>query len=240
MGLDRLSAQYVVDGERQVLVTEVTRMTGGQVCVAALDLHSRTMVRPLSPSGTNWDEAEWVAKGYMLVGNVISLIAAEAGTPVYPHATEDFRVSRVTFLGTSSASDLYEACQETADASEGVLFGGALEEGKYVIAGTHCRSLGCIMMPRGKLKASEFYGKVQISYRDIFGAWHNYPVTELATKSYGDAVAGADALNARLNACSPIKSVALRLGLARAWDGGEKGYDPKRCYLQLNGLILPG
>lgn len=47
MYLEQLQQRFPHTGEKQVLVTEVTRMTGGQVCVAGLDIHSGEMVRPL-------------------------------------------------------------------------------------------------------------------------------------------------------------------------------------------------
>lgn len=240
MGLGKLREAHKIAGERQVLVTEVTRMSGDLVCVAALDIHSGRMVRPLQGDGSNWEEAKWTQAGYMVVGNVLSLVSAAQGNPAYPHASEDHRVATVRLLGAATQSELYEACRETADGDVDSIFGGELVDGKYVVADQKCRSLGCIMIPSSKLKASEFYGKVQVSYRDGQGVWHNFPVTELATKSVGDAVSGAAALNARLAAASFFKPVAVRLGLARAWDGGAKAYDPKRCYLQANGIIVSG
>lgn len=239
MGLKNLSAIYKVADERQILVTEVTRMSGGLVCVAGIDLHTGSTVRPLQPAGSNWEEAKWVKTGYMLVGNILSLVPAKAGNSDYPHATEDFRVARVTRLGVSSSADLYSACEETADGSIEAIFDDTLIEGKYIIAGAKCRSLGCIMLPKRALKASEFYDKVQISYRDGSGLWHNLTVTELATKNAGNAAAGAAALGVRLANANAAKPIALRIGLARAWDGGDQGYKPKRCYVQLNGVIIP-
>lgn len=239
MTLKALSSRYKVEYERQIVVTEVTRMTGGLVCVAGLDIHSGTMVRPLQPDGSNWEEPKWVTRGFMVVGNILSLVPAPEGTSAYPHANEDYRVKTVSILGTASTDELYTASQETADASVDSLFNRSVEDEKYVVADTKCRSLGCIMVSRSKLKASEFYGKVQVSYRDHIGTWHNFPVTDLITKSFADPTAGAAALNAKITSGNYFKPIALRLGLARAWDGGDKGYNPKRCYLQLNGLIIP-
>ena len=238
MGLDNLSARHQIAGERQVIVTEVTRMSGGLVCVAALDVHSGTMIRPLQGDGSNWEEAKWVDTRYMVPGNVLSFSPADPGHPAYPHASEDFRVATVRSLEQGALVDLYQACAETADASVVAIFDGALMEGKYVIAGTECRSLGCIMLSRNKVKVSEFYGKVQVSYQDNNHTWHNFSVTDLLTKNAGVAGAGVAVLNAKIAAASSFRPLALRLGLARAWDGGDKDYDPKRCYLQLNGIVV--
>lgn len=166
MGLESLRARHHIEGERQVIVTEVTRMTGGQVCVAALDVHAGTMVRPLQVDGSNWEEAKWVDTGYMVPGNVLSLVPATPGHSAFPHASEDFRVATVRLLEERASDDLYQACTETADPNVEAIFDGSLMEGKFVIADTECRSLGCIMLPRHKLKVSEFYGKAQVSYQE--------------------------------------------------------------------------
>jgi hypothetical protein len=62
MPLSDLAKNYKKDDERQVLVTEVTRMSDDKVCVAGIDIHSQQMVRPLYHDGSNWNEAEWVDK----------------------------------------------------------------------------------------------------------------------------------------------------------------------------------
>lgn len=33
--------------------------------------------------------------------------------------------------------------------------------------------------------------------------------------------------------------VAFRLGLAHAWNGRENNYNSRRCYMQVNGIIVP-
>jgi len=229
-----------VVGERHVLITEVTRMSGGIVCVAAIDIHSGAMVRPLTIDGSNWEEAEWVTTDYISVGNILSLTpATDQGSPEYPHATEDFRVAKVTVVGHASQKDLYDACRETANANIEGIFGGSLLDGKYVVAGTHSRSLGCVMVPRASIKLSDAYEKVQLSYRDDSGTWHNLTVTELETKNAGTSSDGAGLLKARLDKTRFAQPVGLRVGLARAWDGGAQRYNPKRCYIQINGIIVP-
>lgn len=239
MGLERLREVYRIDGERQVLITEVTRMSGGLICAAGLDIHVGTMVRPLQGNGTNWEEAEWVTTGYMHVGNVLSFVSADQGHPDYPHASEDFRVSQVKCLGQVSQHDLYEACHETAYEDMESIFDGNLIENKYVVAGTCCRSLGCIMLPRRKIKIQESYGKIQVSYLDKNSIWHNLKITDLVTKNYEEIDAGMEALKNRLACSSVIQPIVLRLGLARPWAGTNSDYNPKRCYVQANGIIFP-
>ncbi|MDR6129082.1 dual OB domain-containing protein [Sphingomonas sp. SORGH_AS_0438] len=238
MGLKSLSSQYKIDGERQIVITEVTRMTGGMVCVAGLDIHSGAMIRPLQPDGRNWEQSKWVDKDYMVVGNILSLVPAAAGSSAYPHASEDYRVKTVRRLGTASNDDLYIACRDNSDSDADSVFDNQINDEKYVVAGTKCRSLGCIMVSHSKLKASVFYDKIQVSYRDSQGSWHNFPVTDLTAKSSKSLEEGAASLNERISMSSYFKPVALRLGLSRAWKGKNNEYNPMRCYVQLNGIIV--
>lgn len=224
-------------GDLQVLITEVTRMTGGKVCVAGLDIATGKLVRPLKPDGSNWEEAEWVETDYLRVGNIVGLTpASPSASTHFPHATEDFRCSYVTSLAVATPTQLYQACVETADHDIDTLFANQSIGGKYVIDGTKCRSLGCVMVDAADLRLSEFYEKVQVSWQDSARNWHNLRVTEVGIRT-PDAAVGLRLLRARL--LHVTGDVALRLGLARGWDGNDANFDPKRCYLQLNGLIVP-
>lgn len=219
------------------MITEVTRMSGGLVCVAGIDLDTHRIVRPLQEDGSNWDEAQWVAGGYMHVGAILDLEPAAQGNPAFPHASEDWRVATVAIVATASPEDLYDACVETADGSLDAIFGNMIVDGRYIIADTRCRSLGCVIIDADALRTSGQFNKVQLSYRSDDGDWVNLPVTELQTKAYADSEAGAAALAARIAAVDG--PVTLRIGLGRAWDGGDQNFDPKRCYIQLNGIVLP-
>lgn len=234
MSLAELEGKYPPGDDRHVLVTEVTRMSGGRVCVAGIDIHSGNMVRPLQPGGANWEESKWVDKGFMKVGNLLTLDPAAKASSDYPHRTEDFRVARVGILEKVSLAKLHAACVETADDSIEEIFSGALNDDKYVDEKTNCRSLGCVIVPKDKLSLSVTYEKVHVNMH--FGGfdWYSPSVTELGLRS----IAADDArtqLQERI--AGATESVAIRLGLARAWAGSGNVYNPKRCYLQVNGII---
>jgi hypothetical protein len=208
-------------GEQKILVTEVTRMKGGMVCVAGLDLNSRKMVRPLQVGGQNWEEDVWVESGYMVVGNRLTLKPAPPGDSAPPHATEDLRVATVDKLESATPEELYTACLETADPSIEAIFNGELVENRYVLENADCRSLGCIMVQASALRfRAPFDNKVEAAYRDDRGVWHNLPVTALEVKKLTTSAAGAAALEDRLARIDGL--VALRIGLARAFEGKEK------------------
>lgn len=234
MSLADLAAKYAADAERHVLVTEVTRMSGGRVCVAGIDIHGGSMVRPLQPSGANWEENKWVP-GYMKVGNLLAFEPAAKGNSDFPHRTEDFRVAKVTLLEEVSAAQLYEACADTADDSIDDIFDGELKEDKYIDDKTECRSLGCVIVPKNKLMVNVSFDKPHLNMNLGGFDWYNPSITELGLRSIPAEAARAQ-LQERI--AGATKAPAIRLGLARAWAGPvNHTYDPKRCYMQVNGII---
>lgn len=211
-------------------------MTGGMTCVAGIDLSSKAMVRPLQVGGQNWERAEWVASGYMRVGNILALTPAASADSAYPHATEDFRVAKVGVTGSITPAELYEICRETADPDLETIFDEQIKWGKYVIEQTNCRSLGCVMIEQSSLSFTDDGGDLRAVFTGRAGDEYNLKVTELALREKA-ATAARAMLESAIGASD--QPVALRIGLARAWDGGEYGWNPKRCYLQLNGIVLP-
>ena len=238
MVLEALAQGCAKNGAIQVLITEVTHMKkGGLVCVAGINLATGQMVRPVQGDGSNWGAAKWVSTSYFEVGRIVGLDPAAAGQPGFPHATEDLRIATVHQADTVSAANLYAACVETAHADLDAMFDSCLIDDKYVVEGSKCRSLGCLIVDPADLHAENSYG-VKLVYDDADNKRHYIKVTELETIAGGDEAAGAAALQERLDgAAGPV---ALRLGLARAWAGpADQHYDPRRCYMQLNGVILP-
>lgn len=238
MKLAELRTSYPLDGtHRPILMTEVTRMTGGIVCVAGIDVHTGAMVRPLYPNGNNWPEADWCPNDIMVVGNIISVERHSRVPTLYPHATEDMSVVRAFKSGNISKNDLHDVCAELHDASISAIFAANTIDGKYINDGTNCRSLGCIAIPPNRIHAHVFYDKLRINIQDSDGSYYDPPVTELETKNAGDANAGMAALKVRLAAHNQNYPIVLRIGLTRGWDGPDHDWNPKRCTIQVNGIV---
>ncbi len=238
MSLDHLRKKFTpVENTRQVLITETTRMTGVIVCVAGIDIHSGAMVRPLQGNGSNWEEGDWVDKGCMVVGNILSLTPALSNSMAFPHATEDFRVQSVGLLGKSSETELFDACIETSSDDIETLFMNSLIDLKYAPDGTRCPSLGGFRVSASNLRSESSYDKPKIIYTDLRDDRHYLSVTDLETKKM-EPTEGVARLREQLSNVGRGQ-VVLRLGLARGWAGANNEYNPKRCYLQLNGIIFP-
>ncbi len=226
--------QAIPAGHRQMLVTEVTRMGDGMVCVAGIDVASGAMIRPLQPDGRNWPEDKWVDAGHIRVGKLLSLSLAAGAASDKPHGTEDVRVARVTGIGAATAAQLFDACVETADDDLTDIVGDNLIDDKYVEERADCRSLGCLIVDGDSVSVSKPFDKIRVSFNDPDGVRHHLSVTELTFDGQDD-----DALHALRDRLVGHDRVALRIGLARAWRGRNGEYDPRRCYMQLNGVIVP-
>src|SRR5690242_2498216 len=115
MDLRELRQRFPLRDQRPVLVTEVTRMNQA-VCVAAYDLHSGRIVRPLPRVGANWPDAEYTS-GRITVGTVLG-VAPMYPQPqsTYPHATEDCRLAGDPVrLGVLPANEVIEAIRPEVD-----------------------------------------------------------------------------------------------------------------------------
>lgn len=226
--------QAIPAGHRQMLVTEVTRMADGMVCVAGIDVASGAMIRPLQPDGRNWPEDKWVDTGRIAVGKLLSLSLAPPSASDKPHGTEDVRVARISPVGAATPAQLFDACVETADDDLTDIVGDHLIDDKYVEERADCRSLGCLIVDGDSVSVSKTYDKIRVSFNDQDGIRHHLSVTELAFDAQDDAAVAA--LRDRI---AGHDRIALRIGLARAWRGRNGEYTPRRCYLQLNGVIVP-
>lgn len=236
LSITSLNERFQEEHDKVILVTEVTRMNQGLVCVAGLEIRTGRMLRPLMGDGSNWPEIGWVNSGYMVVGNVLGLKAAAQAVSDYPHRTEDFRVANVKLLGQATTEELFQSCVETASENVNAIFGGNVKNNKFVEANTNCASLGCVIVRANRIQLIEDSTKLRISIPAGFFGRHELALTDLQMKALSVDQQKA-AIRGRID--SSGGKVAIRIGLARAW-GGNLGYvfDPKRCYLQANGVIV--
>jgi hypothetical protein len=241
VSLEDLKNKYSVSDARPVLLTEVTRMSGGVYCVAAFDLHAAKMIRPLQAPGGNW---RLTSRNVFAPCNVVAFqYSGGRGNGAYPHRTEDTVVlGQPRLLETLSQAEACDVLQGSLYNTIAELYENHLVDRKYVNDGTRCRSLGGVAVPIRHLRFDESFGKLRLEIQDNDGSAYSLGVTsdELQSSFQNNRadypnLSGANKWLASFSA----ESVAiLRLGLARAWDGKDQKYDPKRCFLQLNGIII--
>jgi hypothetical protein len=244
INLEDIRRDYPLNRARPILVTEVTRMTGTTRCVAGWDVHAGRIVRPLQWNGHNWDIGD--DRSVFAPGHLIACVAKiPAGSGELPHANEDLRLRDVpTLLRAFSGAELYNLIIDLAQDSIREAFECTFRDDKYVDAGTDCHSLGSIHAPRRKARFFENFDKLRLSVTDAEGTSYDLGVTDdrlLSAFDPSDPAApyGVAEANAWLEQNASSSEIVLRVGLARAWWGKNKEWDPKRCYLQLNGVIAP-
>lgn len=242
MNIEQLKEKYPA-GERRwpVVITEVTRMSKGFYCVAAFDIHAGRMIRPLQQPSSNWRLAN---RDIFAPGNlVVCDYTGVRGSGAYPHRTEDTVLARMPeLLEVLRPEDVQNVLGASLHGSIAEVYDRQLMEDKYVNDGTRCASLGGIAVPIQNLEFEESFGKLRLRIRDNDGKHYSLAVTsdDLRTR-FHDNPADPPAIqqaNEWLAGFRRDSATILRLGLARAWDGKEQKYNPKRCFLQCNGIIL--
>lgn len=246
MNRTQLVSTYPSPQFMPVLISEVTRMSRGNYCVAGWDIHGQRMVRPLQVTGANWTLTQ--IPSIFSVGRLVNCIPSEIRASIYPHAMEDLRLSVLPeVLCVFDEPNTYSLLLPTCFRSVSQIFNSPLIEGKYIIEGTQCRSLGGLRIPRERVRFMEDgYGKLRLEFTDIDNTPYRLKVTcdkliHFFSSSDVDAEPyfGVSEANAWLEVNRPNAEIILRIGLARGWSGPDDDWRPRRCYAQLNGIVCP-
>ncbi len=238
--LEALHARYPAPTFHPLLITEVTRMQNAHFCIAGFDVHAAKMVRPLRPRGVHWIFDEF--QDPYFPGQLVNV--KPAGTPhgVFPHSNEDLPLqSGMRVLDTLSEPELFAAMNGTWAESIVKLFGCAPVENRYFPEGARCPSIGSIRVPRrGILFQSSSANRLRLRLEDSDRIVYSLPVTCDRLRGLFDpdgGTHGVHAANGWLDKMAPIEPIIVRLGLTRGYAGTSGEFDPKRCYLQVNGLL---
>ena len=223
-----------------LVITDLTRMYRGMVCIAGYDAGKRAVRPVLPPPGIPEASLMRDGKAVIFPFALVEFNLLEA-LPQPPH-TEDVHFdpesprlvravqSREEVLGWS----LFECVEDVF--GQMVLSG----PGHYVLDCQGPRSLGTIQpteLLEVKYAASEEEGTwdYRLSFLDGQNERYRLKITDLTWHYFCDSLRGgecqpqqiADRLTEKLRA----SKVYLRIGLARGWRKF-----PERCYLQINGI----
>lgn len=238
--LSAARARYPEAALRHLLITEVTRMQNEYYCIAAFDLHAGRMARPLRLGGAYWKFDEFQERYFP--GDLLA--APTGGTPegLLPHRNENLILSGVMRrLERWSPSELYHAMLPEAVESVQKLFGRRLEEDRYLIEGTNTPSLGGVRIARRRIGfCVNSSNRLRLQIEDTDRLVYTISVTCDRLRTLFDPERdgrAADRANRLLEVILADEQVVLRIGLSRGYAGEHGEFDPKRCYLQINGLL---
>jgi hypothetical protein len=206
-----------------IIVTEVTNMHNGHVCVGGWCAEEARMIRPLSGPREHW-EAAVATPALFDVGNVVSLAPSDlpSGRGL-PHAREDFVVNGKPVLAARLDTDeLPLALRPSESPSMESLFDGLLKEARLVMTGSDCASLGAIQTNARRMGFEEKIkpsGATQLRcwFYDESNGRYNLPVVSRALQGV-HTTRGLPAVNELKQG---MRRAHLRIGLAHPFGDGR-------------------
>ncbi len=217
----------------QIIVTDVTLMHNGHVCVAGWDLERKCMVRPLAGPGQHWAE-EMAGEHLFEMGNVVQLVPSKArNTRGLPHAREDVIIKEEPeLIGSVPPAQLPSRLAESEHASVRRLFAGHLKSGMYVLEGSDCPSLGAVSVDSRRMGFEEREKpkgpQLRCWFYDAEGVSYNFPVVSRTIR----AMYEEGGLEAVVELRKRRRLAHVRLGLANPFK------DDGRCWVMVNNVLF--
>jgi hypothetical protein len=225
----------------QLVITDLTRMNEGRVCVAGYDRNLNCIRPVLPPPGIHESSLYCDGRAAIFPFAVVEYDLLHP-TPKPPH-TEDYLYNPATVRNICELDEARKRkiLDRTSFASVLDIFGVPIcsDHGHYIRDGEGARSLGTI---RPSQIDRVWYGqsdegkwRYRLRFVDNSGAQYWLTVTDLTWRYYcdwqRDHSKNAETVSRDLTATLRASDVYLRIGLARGW----VEY-PDRCHLQITGV----
>jgi len=227
--------------KKPIVITDVTRMQEGRVCIAGYDQHGQCVRPVLPPPGIHESTLYSASKAIIFPSAKVEFEFTQS-TPQPPH-TEDVRYdpAYIKFIERLPEERWQRMLEATLSNNVSAIFEQPVltDPGHYVMDGRGPRSLGTIrpmqivqviheLSPEGKWQYRlRFVDGEQIAYR--------LTITDLAWRYYCDSQRkeGRDPTEIAKSLARSLQAshVYLRIGLARGWTKF-----PDRCYIQITGI----
>ena len=167
---------------KTLVITDVTEMTGDEVCVAGID-EMGFCIRPVTPWGLRRHHLIRDGRAVVLPGWRVEFDLFD--TVVEPPHVEDelFYPDSSFARGRCTDGEWESVLRESCLHSVAEMFDGHLQRGRYVLPGLQTRSLGTIEGARiDYVKVDESYGRrrYRLSFQDASGGRYGpMPVNDL-------------------------------------------------------------
>lgn len=212
------------------VITDVTRMHGDHVCIAALDGRKSMRLHDPQPREPWLDET-----GGLAPGAVVSLTWNTARRRILPHSEDGtWSPSSLVRQGQLAGDELVRRLSETAFRSVKQAFGKPArysENGNAAFTpGSARRSLASVIATSVRVYPQG--DGVRVDFTDATDEWKMAPMEDLAVRRHQTQCAACSTQFAGL--LSPEfggDAAILRVGLGRPFQDGDQ---PAMCYLQVN------
>lgn len=218
----------------RILISHLTRMKAGYICVAGLDLNNRKHVRPVI-GGRLGVELLLKNGGVFEIGAMIDLGPTRFVGTAPEVEDHQFNPGNLKLLGMSQPRDFWDMIHGESATDLATIFGPSL-----ALHGRACAvdlnqgaaSLGCLALPRGSSLYVDPYDKIRLRLNDGTFA-PALSITDL--RLYEDDQETPRHRLIRILADRLVEEdVLLSVGLSRAW---KKPRDTEsRHWLQVNNL----
>jgi hypothetical protein len=234
---------------RELIITDVTRMSGDKGCMAGID-HKGNCLRPELPYPQTLREHHLYIDQYVIRPRAVLDMFLEPEPKTDPPHIEDHlwtSQEQSRFLRLADDAVWRTVLQRTAQSSVEDIFQAELVQNKMIMPGTGVRSLGTLkpakidrfsyyQMQRDNHIQSEF----RLSFCDTNGAaFNSLPITDLSLRYYAEYLRvqnglAADKIRALMEDMLLSCEVWLRIGLTRPYQKSDE--HQKWCFLQVNGI----
>jgi hypothetical protein len=227
----------------QIVINHLTRMHGGHICVAGIDVETRQHVRPVL--GQEHLPFYFLASygGPFEMARILDL-GSPRPVPAPPHVEDHIYIaSRVKVIRTASTGEFWQLLSEVSRPSLGEIFGEVLAPaghcGLAAQSGCGAASLGCLRLQRppelflvpGRSAALRLRIRFDDGPRAVEAS-----VTDLRLFAEDHANPAEAAIRAASHRLRDSGEIILSVGLTRRYQPAPD--QPERHWLQVNNLHL--
>lgn len=235
---------------REIIITDVTRMSDDKVCVAGVDKKGN-VIRPLLPYPDSIREADLYDGSTVLIRPraVLNIHVAPADKCELPHSEDHLwsNTNQVELLRHADNKTWKIVLERTSSPSVNTIFEANLHKNKKVAPGDGTRSLGTIKpasIDKFGYYRLKFDEKEADDYRlgftdSVNESFVSIPITDLSLRTYIEYLRvkrrfHPKKIRSLFEEKFAQSEVWLRLGLTRPFQKSEE--DGKWCYLQVTGI----
>jgi hypothetical protein len=238
---------------QELLITDLTRMRDGKVCIAGLNSNLEA-IRPELPSPGIMDSTLYQGDRLIIYPRAVVRFDLKPldpkKLPSLPHVEDRpwMRAESVEFLRETTVEKWRNVLERISFRKVFDAFGAPIIPKNKLQPGTGERSLACIAQA-GAFKLTcveDKYHQGKFDYRLMFkddggdGAWYAHlPVTDLALRAYVEYChlkkgQSLEDISRSLTRIMYQRETFIRLGLTRPFQ--KSRYEEEFCYLQVNGV----